>query len=369
MGNANAKAHRLGTRSSPDADIVFLPSGQDTFSARDGIEPSQLVVELTIDKLVKLDGVLFRWIAEDTYAAPPNHLIVEATIPLAMETLTSYASLPRPWPTGRYRVDVLIGGNIVGSIPFRVDSGHSALEMVELHTQRQGSLERVALEDGGFFTPTSGTIDVRFQMNVTCTLREGQQPQKNNSSSYVEWNYRENDATPQVQLLQSKLPAGSYRVFTGTCSLDRAWPEGQYEVRLVLDGYEAAKATVFCQGKKPAAADSVSVRLFCGEPNSKKDFSQSGRADCECGKLYVAFEFASDVECTTEASVTWTAVDCKEAPPNTQIAAAKLPTGKSKFFHSDLSLARPWPVGHYKVELTLDGKVKAKREFDIDPKK
>ncbi len=41
-------------------------------------------------------------------------------MPIALEHLKSYVSLPRPWLPGAYRVDVIAGGETIGSVPFRI---------------------------------------------------------------------------------------------------------------------------------------------------------------------------------------------------------------------------------------------------------
>lgn len=64
----------------------------------------------------------FNWIAENTKGvAPPNYEIVSvATLAPELE-LYSRAELPREWPIGEYRVDILAGGELIKSAHFTVE--------------------------------------------------------------------------------------------------------------------------------------------------------------------------------------------------------------------------------------------------------
>lgn len=74
--------------------------------------------------------ITFVYVAEDVgAAAPPNTKIDQLTrtllgVPLPM-TWTTESSLSRPnkgWPVGRYRVDILMDGKLVKSLPFTVEA-------------------------------------------------------------------------------------------------------------------------------------------------------------------------------------------------------------------------------------------------------
>ena len=41
-------------------------------------------------------------------------------MPFALETLTGSVSLPKAWPPGRYRVDTLVGAEVLSSVQFVV---------------------------------------------------------------------------------------------------------------------------------------------------------------------------------------------------------------------------------------------------------
>ena len=60
------------------------------------------------------------WYAVDA-AGLRNFKIVEASLPRQLaDQLHFNASLPRPWPVGKYRVDVYINGKLARSVPYTI---------------------------------------------------------------------------------------------------------------------------------------------------------------------------------------------------------------------------------------------------------
>ena len=64
--------------------------------------------------------VKFVWIGVETAGQPPNVKIKEAEATGSDNVYTANLSLPRPWPTGKYRVDLYIDGKLRNSADFTV---------------------------------------------------------------------------------------------------------------------------------------------------------------------------------------------------------------------------------------------------------
>lgn len=119
MGNVHVKSHRVGWSAVKDGPITFL-NEPAVFEAHDGVEPRRLCAEFTLDHKIKLEHVTLKWIAHDCAAVPPDTQIIEVGIPVAMETISSSCTLPRPWPPGAYRIDAYVGKELAGSVEFTV---------------------------------------------------------------------------------------------------------------------------------------------------------------------------------------------------------------------------------------------------------
>lgn len=75
------------------------------------------VAELNRTASVTARGV---WYAVDA-GGMRNFKIVEASLPKQLaDQLHFNASLPRPWPTGKYRIDIYINNKKARSVPFSV---------------------------------------------------------------------------------------------------------------------------------------------------------------------------------------------------------------------------------------------------------
>ncbi|RYX85602.1 hypothetical protein EON83_04485 [bacterium] len=75
------------------------------------------VVELNRIATVTAKGA---WYAVDA-AGMHNFKIVEASLPKQLASQLHFnASLPRPWPTGKYRVDVYVNGKMMQSMPYTI---------------------------------------------------------------------------------------------------------------------------------------------------------------------------------------------------------------------------------------------------------
>lgn len=70
--------------------------------------------------------VRIAWYATHTNGvAPDNYEIVAVDFPVVTTTMTSKATLPRPWPVGQYRVELYVDTRLVRSTPFEIFSEES----------------------------------------------------------------------------------------------------------------------------------------------------------------------------------------------------------------------------------------------------
>ena len=102
---------------------VFTVSGSG--AAQTSFKPDTPKIELHLEllgitSLTKISGI---WVAEKTDAAPANFEIDTANLNAMIGMKEATFSLSKPdkgWPVGNYRVDLVIEGKKVGSLPFQV---------------------------------------------------------------------------------------------------------------------------------------------------------------------------------------------------------------------------------------------------------
>ncbi len=327
MGNAHITGpKRMGVRPARDAEVVWKAEPFEFDSAEVGVAPGELVAEVHVDKLVKLDKIICKWVVEDSFAAPKDLVLAEWTSPLIMETVTSYCSLPNPWPAGRYRVDVYLGESqeVAGSLRFAISARGNQLESAVL------THEGVPFEvmDRSF-----GPIRVVFGSRFKCDVRE---------NSQLEWYFGDS------LLLRLDVPPGSHNVFHSDLRLDEPWPTGSYQVRLILDGNLVHTKHFECR-------DGWAGRVF-----SK---TTPGLLSPASGELFAVFNIATKQTIRERAEVAWMFED------GTQIAKVNFAAGVYDTVNSNVSLAPGtlWPVGGYAVELHIDGATVARKTFRIAP--
>ena len=85
-------------------------------------------------------------------------------------------------------------------------------------------------------------------------------------------------------------------------------------------------------------------------------------------KIFLHAE-VDDVEAGTKLSATWIAEKTDKAPPNTRIDSIILTANDDTDF-ADFALSKPnagWPVGDYRVDLSIDGSPAGSARFQISP--
>ncbi len=329
MGNAHVTGEkRMGWRSSPDAETIWKQEPFVFLSEEVGVEPAHLVAEMHVDKLVRFEKVHFKWVVEDSYAAPKEHVLIECTVPLLMETLSTQCSLPNSWPVGKYRVDVFLGGETAaaGCVRFSVVSQKNQLASAEV------SHEGVPFEvmNRGF-----GPIRVLFESRFVCSVRE---------DSFIEWLFED------APLLKLVVPEGSYRSFHSDLTLKSPWPIGAYRARLVLDGNVVHTKEFSCVG-------GWAGRVF--------SLSNPEGLTPDSGELYVVFDTTEKTTVKEQVEVVWLFQE------KTYIARVSFSAGQYDEVKSNCKLAEgtKWPTGSYTVELRIDGALACKKAFLIETPK
>ena len=86
----------------------------------------------------------------------------------------------------------------------------------------------------------------------------------------------------------------------------------------------------------------------------------------DTAKIYLKVEL-EDIEQDTKVSAAWIAEKTDVAPPNYRIDSTDL-TAKSGMNEATFSLSKPtagWPVGDYRVDLSINGKVATSGNFRV----
>jgi hypothetical protein len=325
MGNAHVTdKKRMGFRPSREAEVVWRAEPFVFDSAEVGVAPGELVAEVHLDKLLKLEKVSTKWVVEDSFAAPKDSVMAEWSSPVTMETVTSFCSLPNPWPAGKYRVDIFLGDSteVAGSLRFVITSHGDQLKSATL-THEGAPVEVIGR---GF-----GPLRVVFESQFVCDVRE---------NSRLEW------WCGDSLLLKLDVPPGTHNQFHSDITLDQPWPPGDYRVLLILDGNLVHTKRFQCvDGWVGRVSSSTTPEgLF---PHS--------------GELSALFNIAAKQTVSERVDVLWMFED------GTLIAKISFEAGSYNAVNATVKLApgTPWPVGSYAVELIIDGARVCKQSFQI----
>jgi hypothetical protein len=240
-----------------------------------------------------------------------------------METLTTCCSLPYPWPSGKYRVDVFLGMNETGTsdgcIHFAIREDDNQMQSATLTVSNDGSEVR-----GDEIHRDSGPLRVLFKSRFACHVRK---------ESFIEW--RAGDAV----ILKLAVPEGKFDVFHSDISLEKLWPVAQYTVRLVLNG------------------DCVHVKKFRCVDEWGCEIKPVALTP-DCGALFAEFNKGEPLH-VDKMEVVWTFGE------NTRIASVPFAAGDYNEVKSDCTLQKPWPVGTYNVSLFADDVLTCRKKFEI----
>jgi hypothetical protein len=333
MGNAHVtNKKRMGFRSSREAEVVWRAEPFEFDSSEVGVAPGELVAEVHMDKFVKLGKVSTKWVVEDSFAAPKDSVMAEWSSPVTMETVTSFCSLPNPWPAGKYRVDIFLGDSteVAGSLGFVITSHGDQLKSATL--MHEGA--PVEVIGRGF-----GPLRVVFESRFICDVRE---------NSRLEW------WCGDSLLLKLDVPPGAHNQFDSDIKLDQPWPPGDYRVMLILDGNLVHTKRFQCvDGWIGRVSSSTTPEgLF---PHS--------------GELSAVFSIGTKQTASEGIEVVWMFEE------EALIAKISFEPGSYDTVNTNMKLAPGtlWPVGSYTVELRVDGAAVYKKSFQInaqdEPKK
>lgn len=115
----------LGAQAAPHfADVTVSDSEDGDATGTFAPATPKIFVRAGLVDVARGSKVSSDWIAEDTGGvAPVNYKIDSVTLDIGMLTNVVTVSLSKPnagWPVGRYRVDLLIDGNVAGAAHFKV---------------------------------------------------------------------------------------------------------------------------------------------------------------------------------------------------------------------------------------------------------
>ena len=353
MGNAHVLSQRIGSRPDENSEEVSWATpigGTYVFdNSQAGVAPGQLVAEVTIDKTIKLEGVVFQWICEDSPAAPKNTEIAVVKAPLTMSTLKTNCSLPRPWPPGSYRVEFIVGVDQppVCVIPFKICSKPDKIEACQMYFQRTPDSKRQEFFD--VFAPDAGELYVVFETSYSCNVRE---------KSFITWTAKEAPllGPPDFELLCVPIDPCVANTFKGDVAIKTPWPVGTYEVSLTLNNEVLFRKELQCvddhvtfEGKLMSLKDGKPLDVLRVAPN--------------VGELACSFLASAVCNITDNVIVRWVFV----SEPRTMIAKVILESGKYDQVNSECGMppGKPWPTGDYVVELLMDGRLMETLQFKI----
>ena len=150
---------------------------------------------------------------------------------------------------------------------------------------------------------------------------------------------------------------------------DQGWPVGKHEASLVINGKEAARRAFTVKTVLPARLSAqvgqiqpTAFALYRGDEKGEKltevpAFSTSDTMLFAEWSLKVPANVAG-------VQYVWTLVDAG-GEKDVLIAKADMPEGVYKRLRTSLKLNAPPPVGKYRVDLLLNGKVIDSRPFEV----
>lgn len=108
-----------------------------------------------------------------------------------------------------------------------------------------------------------------------------------------------------------------------------------------------------------ASTANVSKAVMAKDKDAKSQTSVFGAND-----VFYCIVTLDNAPDDTKVKAQWTAVDVAGVAANTPIAEKEISTGLQTITF-DLSNNGPWPVGKYKVDIVLNGKVAKTVEFQV----
>lgn len=242
MGNCCSGDSAVANKPPEVTSVTFYVATKDGKIDREvkTFEPTTPTFNLTGKISRRYDGVFtFNWVAVDTYGiAPPNYEIVSVSAQATGCDLFSKAELPRTWPEGEYRVDILAGGALIYSAPFTVkasDGNKEPLSLtISLFKEHPSNSKEDVPTDG--YSPDDDVWLIRYNAN------------RNQPGASVQFRFTMADGSPT-----SIEPFSCDHVVTQyLCRVParRGTRPGTYKVEVVVDD-KAMAAKEFVVGTPP----------------------------------------------------------------------------------------------------------------------
>jgi hypothetical protein len=255
------------------------------------------------------------------------------------------------WPLGEYRVEIFSGDRRLLAVPFRVSDEKAQPRIVEARPVR-GVKDGMPVEPDATFKPEAEAVQVWFRItgvNVPTKL-------------HAELNYigRSGDHFLHEDDFEVQ-PGTDWGRFQFEKPVDFMWPVGEYRMDIAISG---------------AAAASVPLRVV-GVPRPTITASRTARDVRDGLPVGIADVFAPD----SGPIYLWLRLGGHDKPFNLRSVWHYLGGGKDREFSTfelvvrenqdwaaldvELTKGKPWPLGEYRVDVFIDGKLVQSRRFQV----
>ncbi|MEZ0273727.1 MAG: hypothetical protein ACAH88_02390 [Roseimicrobium sp.] len=257
-----------------------------------------------------------------------------------------------------YHAEISLDGKVLGTFPFRIAPPKTAIESKFKSSvfEKEVAGERQPLEADAALAPEDNVIfkgvadlGVGTWLRVTWLVNGKPDPK----------------GTRSLTMEENKADCGFFFSFRP----DQGWPVGKHEASLVINGKEAARRAFTVKTVLPARLSAqvgqiqpTAFALYRGDEKGEKltevpAFSTSDTMLFAEWSLKVPANVAG-------VQYVWTLVDAG-GEKDVLIAKADMPEGVYKRLRTSLKLNAPPPVGKYRVDLLLNGKVIDSRPFEV----
>jgi hypothetical protein len=300
------------------------------------------------------------WTGVEVTDNPANTVIGEKELTTADGTFTFSLENNNPtWPAGKYKVDLYLNDKLNQTLDFQVEGGTQAATTVDITKLRMTNSES-SDQTTTVFTPqdnfyllgelSGSTGDTRLKAVWTAVDIEGYAPNSSIDSAELT-----SGDGPFSFYLKRSLPA---------------WPVGSYKVDFYVDGnlYQSIDFTV--KGDAAAVTQPPADQSNAKIENIYLARDQNGSDATTVYGIKENFFLIGDLVGAPEAGaqlmVTWTAVKVEGgAAENQQIDTYDEKLQNNTFWVSLVPNTGEWPIGQYKVEVSLNGSLVDTRNFIV----
>ena len=227
---------QLGDKGENRNESVYITHQTDRFSSQTPV----IVMTFDFSESEK-KPITVRWIAQDAVSIP-DYVIAAYTVNVDTAKGHAFAYLekgPKPWPAGKYRVELVQEGNVLASRRFVIEGKHPSTDTnATLPTLLMAQNVRV---QGDKLIPEG--VNNRFNASVHLLYALFSYKDKNIGDTVrFEWYYlgEKGKKAPEIlAVIEGKLDAPNGTI-PGHISLDRDWPKGIYLVKVFINGKEKA---------------------------------------------------------------------------------------------------------------------------------